>query len=133
MEQINKLINQEIDKQVQARITTFIEHISRTYDISMKVLLRDLTSALEEKNEEVQPGFVQCLGVNQSNRKRCKFGAGPTGYCKKHRDQYRPPPSPSKVCTVIEHTHTMPPLFDPNCPVCVKKDNKPKDKLLITI
>ena len=49
MEEINQLIRKEIDKQVEVKMTAFIELISKTYDISLKVLLRDL-----EKTELVE-------------------------------------------------------------------------------
>ena len=136
MEQINEIIQKEIDKQVQQKMTSFIEHISKTYDISMKVLLRDLMRSEPPSEDKNTPRGVQCMGVC-SNRKRCKFSAGPNGYCKKHSDQWKPPPpppqSPSKVCQVIKHTHTIPPLFDANCPACAKKVKTPKDNLLINI
>lgn len=136
MDQITEIIQKEIDKQVQQKMTAFIEHISRTYDISMKVLLRDLMRTDPPAPEKHSPTGVQCMGVC-ANRKRCKFSAGSNGYCKKHTDQWKPPPpqlcTPSKVCPVIKHTHTIPPLYDPNCPACVKKVNAPKDKLLINI
>ena len=136
MDQITEIIQKEIDKQVQQKMTAFIEHISKTYDISMKVLLRDLMRTDPPPPEKQSHSGVQCMGVC-ANRKRCKFSAGPNGFCKKHIDQWKPPPvqssSPTKVCQVIKHTHTIPPLHDPTCPACVKKVNAPKDKLLINI
>ena len=138
MDQITEIIQKEIDKQVQQKMTTFIEHISKTYDISMKVLLRDLLRSDPPAVDKHLPVGVQCMGVC-ANRKRCKFGAGSNGFCKKHIDQWKPPPpppqssTPNKVCPVIKHTHTIPPLYDPNCPACTKKVNAPKDKLLINI
>ena len=138
MDQITEIIQKEIDKQVQKKMTTFIEHISITYEISMKVLLRDLMKTDPLPLEKHLSTGVQCMGVC-ANHKRCKFSAGSNGYCKKHTEQWKPPPTqpklttPSKVCTVIQHTHTIPPLYDPNCPACVKKDDAPKEKLLINI
>jgi hypothetical protein len=138
MEEINAIIQKEINKQVQNKLTTFIEHVSVTYDISMKVLIRDLMKTLEtpESEKTNTPLGVQCMGVC-SNRRRCKFSAGPNGYCKKHTDQWRPPPPPPPIVStnpVVKHTHSGIRLFDPNCPACkLQKDNRPKDKLLINI
>lgn len=135
MEEINRIIKAEIDKQVQAQVTSFIEHVSRTYDISMKVLLRELSRMGETPRAET-PVAGQCLGVNASNGKRCKFSATHNGFCKKHIDQWKPPPpprSPTKVCPVIKHNHTIPPLFSENCPACAKTVNQPKENMLINI
>ena len=136
MEEINKLIQKEIEKQVQNKITTFIEHVSVTYDISMKILLRDFSRLNTCEEIAMNHKSGQCIGVNMSNGKRCKFGAGSTGYCKKHIDQWKPPPpprSPTTVCQIVKHTHTIPPLFDAKCPACAAQVNKPKENLLINI
>ena len=131
MEAINKLIEAEIEKQVQEKMTTFIEYFSRTYDVPMKVLLRDYQKAAGTPDIK----SLQCLGVNSGNKKRCKMCAGPNGYCKKHLDQYRPPvrPTSTQSVTSVKHTHTIPPLFRSDCPACIKNKNKPKENTLIDI
>lgn len=137
MEEITALVEREIEKRTQERITAFIERISVTYDISMKVLLREFSRVGVGEVIKLPEQKKQCLGVTTSSRKRCKFTAGPCGYCKKHMDQYKPPPptprSPTRVDNFVRHTHTIPPLFDKNCPACINIKNAPKDNLLINI
>ena len=137
MEEINKLIQNEIEQKVQSKITTFIEHVAVTYDISMRVLLRDFSRLNSGEEASAPPAPSKCLGVCASTKKRCKFSPGPTGYCKKHIDQWKPPPppmrTPTKVCTIIKHTHAIPTVFDPECPACARSINKRKENLLINI
>jgi len=132
MEEIKTIIKREIDRQVELKMTAFIELISQTYDISLKVLLRDLERT--DGSSEVKTSGKQCLGVCV-NRKRCKFHAGSQGFCKRHMDQWKPPPLPRRepsIVTPCEHNHTIPPLFSATCPKCIADNvNKPKGKLLI--
>lgn len=86
MEEINKLIEQEIERQVQSKLNKFIEVVSKTYGIPMNVLLRDMKGMSEEKS----PVCQQCMGSTAAG-KRCKFFATANGYCKKHHNQYKPP------------------------------------------
>jgi len=125
MDQIRELIEKEIERRVQEKLTTFIELVSNTYDISMKVLLRDLS-------RKTTTGNV-CMGVT-ANGKRCKFSATSNGFCKKHLYQFRPPPQMPKttICCTPIHNHTIPPLFSPHCPACIiSQEKRPQDKLLI--
>ena len=132
MDEIKRIIEEQIDNEVQNKMTIFIEYISNTYGISMKVLLRDFEK-MANTERTVVTSSKQCMGVNASNKKRCKFAAGPCGYCKKHLDQYKPPrpvPPPSPVSTV-KHNHPVHTLFCPDCPSCQKNKNQSKDNLLI--
>ncbi len=133
MEEIQALIEKEINRRVQEKLTTFIELVSKTYDISMKVLLRDLSKPSCGNAEPVGCGPI-CMGVT-ANDKRCKFSATTHGYCKKHLYQRKPQviTTPPVVCQrVNEHNHTIPPLFSPTCPACIKsREQTPKEKLLI--
>ena len=58
MEEIQALIEKEIDRRVQEKLTTFIELVSKTYDISMKVLLRDLSKPSSGNTEPVGCGPI---------------------------------------------------------------------------
>ncbi len=132
MEEIQALIEKEIDRRVQEKLTTFIELVSKTYDISMKVLLRDLSKPSGGNTEPVGCGPI-CMGVT-ANGKRCKFSATTHGYCKKHLYQRKPQASTAPVVCqrVNEHNHTIPPLFCSTCPACIKsREQTPKEKLLI--
>jgi len=146
MEEIQALIEKEIERRVQEKLTTFIELVSRTYDISMKVLLRDLGKKGSNSTDSVGCGDM-CMGVTAKG-KRCTFGATHQGYCKKHLYQKKPerprPPMrvqsadpvgglvPSEPGSGPKHNHTIPPLFCATCPACKHdRENKPTQKLLI--
>jgi len=137
MEEIQTLIEKEIERRVQEKLTTFIELVSKTYDISMKVLLRDLGKKASNNPEFVGCGDM-CMGVTAKG-KRCTFGATHQGYCKKHLYQKKPErPRPIRAQSeepsepVLKHNHTIPPLFCPTCPACKQdRENKPMQKLLI--
>lgn len=139
MEQINVLIQKHIDDTVHQHLTTFIEYIAETYHMSPSVLLRDFETCVKKgrKRDPSQAGVDQCLGVTAS-KKRCRFKASCNGYCSKHQAQYRPPrperPPPQPECPdTLQHTHTIPPLFRPDCPACKRDRNRPKENLLIDI
>jgi len=120
MEKITKLIEQEIQTCVNERVaeserkmTVTLEHISKTYDISLQQLLRDVSLDTPET-------VTQCLGLTKA-KKRCPHTGKHDGYCGKHKDQ-RPrvtvlKSSPSQA-VISQHTHTLPPMFLAGCPVC---------------
>lgn len=126
MDKLFKLIEREVETQVNERVadiervanermTVALEHISKTYDISLRQLMRDVS--LEEP---AQATTCRCLGLTKT-KKRCRWAGKHDGYCEKHKDQ-RPVPvlrsSPSTACITQEHTHTLPPMFLAGCPVC---------------
>ncbi len=129
------LIEQEINKQVNAKITKYIEYVSRRYDVSLKLLLQDLECidtlpVLEEKSTD-----GQCIGMRSGN-KRCKLRGQYGGYCRWHQDQKKRKSEPvmSNVCQpVLEHNHCIPPLFSADCPACQKSSSAPQKKLLIDL
>ena len=119
MEQIARLIEEEVERRVNERLTAALEKISQTYDISLRQLLRDTSST----TENTWNGKI-CHGIIKSGQK-CKRGVKDgSGYCVCHKDQ-RPiprvvvPPSrtPSQA-SLVQHTHTLPPMFLAGCPAC---------------
>jgi hypothetical protein len=120
--QIAKLIEQEVERRLEERITKVLEHISKTYDVSMKQLLRD-TSTLKVDDKT-------CLGLT-SKKTRCKLKQHQNGYCKHHQDQ-RPrqiqqSQSVSDMTTSVksQHNHPSSILWKDGCPGCKKKPVKP--------
>jgi hypothetical protein len=114
--QIAQLIEDEVEKRLAERLNKVLEHISKTYDITMKQLLRD-TSTLK-----VAPSNT-CLGLT-SKKQRCKMKShGDTGYCKHHQDQKpairRQVPSSVQLATTA-HNHAGT-LFSSDCPACQKR------------
>jgi hypothetical protein len=105
MAQIELLINEEVERRVDAQLTPFLEYISGTYDISMKQLIQDLHRA--------RPTTSSCQGVAKKGR-RCKNRAKDNGFCHMHQSQV-----PKRVEKRTEHhTHTLPPFYLKGCPVC---------------
>lgn len=104
--QIEALIEEEVQRRVDASLTPMLEYISRTYDVRLDQLMRDLGTF---NNKPICTG---CQGVAKKG-KRCKNRAKPNGFCHMHQDQVPKP----KSRTVEQHTHTDP-VFVAGCPVC---------------
>jgi len=120
MEQITRLIEEEVEKRVNERVNKMLERISQTYDISMRQLLRDLSTVVH------QSGPVTCLGLTAKNT-RCSRPGHHEGYCKIHKNQ-KPvtrvePPAQVTVVQTVAHTHTLPPLFMRGCPACERSSS----------
>ena len=124
--QIAKMIEEEVERRLEERLTKVLEHISKTYDVSMKQLLKD-TSTLKVDDKT-------CMGLT-SKKTRCKLKQHQHGYCKHHQDQ-RPrqiqqSTSVSDMSAVkSQHNHPGTILWKDGCPGCKKKPVKP---LLIDI
>lgn len=121
--QIAKLIEEEVERRLEDRLTKVLEHISKTYDVSMKQLLRD-TSTLKVDDKT-------CLGLT-SKKTRCKLKQHQNGYCKHHQDQRpRQIQSFESVAAITltemksQHTHPSTILWKEGCPACKKKASKP--------
>ena len=136
--QIQEIIDVEIQKNLNEKMTKYIEYISKRYDISLKLLLNDLEN-LENLSstypKEVSDG--KCKGIT-SRGKRCPFGAQLNGYCAKHVNQkpvHRPTVQTKVPTNSIEHTHSFSEcLFKVGCPACEKsKRVSSKENLLIDL
>lgn len=130
---ISVLLEQEVEKRMNERVTKYIDYVSKTYDVSMKLLLRDWKDIdgleVEVKREPVKAG--QCCGIN-TNEKRCAFKGKYGGYCSKHRDQ-RPVVQVIKTTNnlnKLQHNHTIPPMFSKDCPACNKKNGSSQNLLI---
>ena len=124
MDQIARLIEEEVERRVTEKLTAALEKISQTYDISLRQLLRDVSTP----GTQTWNGNV-CHGIVKSGQK-CKRGVKDgSGYCVCHKDQ-RPVPRmvvpPSRTpsqSSLVQHTHTLPPMFLAGCPVCERGKN----------
>lgn len=121
MENITKLIEDEIEKRVNERLNTILEKVSRTYDISLRQLMRDVSSM-----DDVP--CTTCKGLTAKG-KRCSRSANFEGYCHLHKKQKpvqrvivqsRAP----VVSMPLTHTHTLPPLFMAGCPACERSTSR---------
>jgi hypothetical protein len=121
-EQVRRIIQAEVTRRVEARVTQVLEVVSRQYDVSLPRLMKDY-SELEAREDE--GGKKQCLGLVGKGG-RCTRSAREDGYCKSHTKQapvaraVAAPAAPvaGPVHVAVQHTHTMPPLFLDGCPAC---------------
>lgn len=81
--QILELIEEEVTRRVNLRMTGALDVIAKTYDIPIERLVKD-TSGIE---------CNFCKGILKS-RKRCLKQPQPNGYCKFHQSQVPQPPAP---------------------------------------
>jgi hypothetical protein len=125
-QQIAQLIESEVERRVLERMTTALEKISRTFDISLQQLLRTAS----ENSTSAWNGNV-CHGLSKSSKQKCKRGVKDgSGYCSCHKDQ-KPVqrvivPSRSQLSLMAPtpvHTHSLPPMFLAGCPACERGKN----------
>ena len=135
---VTDLLNEEISKGVNAKLTKYAEFVSRRYDISLNLLLDDMRNIdiLEiPKMEHPDCDSGQCLGTKSTTGKRCKLKGKHNGYCRWHKEQ-KPQRVPSRTflaeADTVQHNHTLPPLFKAGCPACERSNtNAHTQKLLI--
>ena len=121
--QIAKMIEDEVERRLQEKLTKVLEHISKTYDVSMKQLLKD-TSTLKVADNT-------CLGLT-SKKQRCRLKQHEHGYCRIHQNQrpvQRPMQHTSSVSDMSsvksQHNHPGSILWQDGCPGCRKKPPRP--------
>ena len=124
-QQIAQLIESEVERRVLERMSTALEKISRTFDISLQQLLRTAS----ENSTSAWNGNV-CNGLSKSKH-QCKWKVKDgSGYCHLHKDQ-KPVqrlivPSRSQLSLMAPapvHTHSLPPMFLAGCPACERGKN----------
>ena len=114
-QRILQILEEEVEKRVNERLAQVIEKISQTYDISLRQLMRDV-AVIED-----QPSTV-CRGLTAKG-KQCRHIAKKDGYCYQHVRQkpvQHVTVRQSSQPTVLQHTHTLPPLYLAGCPACEK-------------
>ena len=141
LNQISEIIDEEVKKAVNEKITDYIYYISKQYDISQKLLFQDLEK-IENGNldsprvDECNVRDSQCRGVN-ANGKRCTFVGKHQGYCKKHMNQKKiqRPTIAQNTNQLIPHTHSFSEgLYKIGCPACEKfNKTSPQSNLLIEL
>ena len=110
MEEIEKLIEEEVERRVNARIEPLLQYIAEKWDISPAHVSKCVSEVSSIK-------VTTCLGRSKNTRKKCKNNAKENGYCHIHYDQAPKKKEPSKTIELI-HTHTLPPFFLKGCPAC---------------
>lgn len=122
-EAILKAIEDEITNQVNAKLSKYIERVSKRHGIPLKLLLEDVSVLKDMKDS-------QCKGVVKGGS-RCKRRGAHGGYCGWHQNQKKEPKvlPPAAVEQVVKHTHPVgKPMFLKGCPAC---DRPNSQKLLI--
>lgn len=114
MSNIQDLIEEEVDNRVNQKISVVIEHISKKWDISLALLLKDVSEIMTRETN-----VTQCLGYQKKTKKRCKNKPQQNGFCHMHQSQVPKRTSPKPNMTE-QHTHTLPPFYLKGCPVCDK-------------
>ena len=140
LQKITELVNDEIRKGVGEKLTKYAEYVASRYDISLPLLLDDMRNLdiIEipkpgDGNENTSPN--QCLGTKATGS-RCKLKGKHNGYCRWHKEQKpRRIPSRMALCEddIVQHNHTLPPLFKSGCPACEKSRTATHQNLLIEI
>lgn len=113
---ISQMIEEEVERRVNERLTKVLEYISQTYDVSMKQLMKDTAT--------IKPQTEMCLGLTAKN-KRCGNKAcrkANNGYCARHQNQ-KPQVVRTVSTTTLQNPHNHPPsqLFVKGCPGCERR------------
>lgn len=110
MEQIERLIEEEVERRVNARIQPLLQYIAEKWDISQAHVSKCVSEMTSIK-------VTTCLGVSKKTNKKCKNNAKENGYCHIHYDQ-APKKKDKPTEPELVHTHTLPPFFLKGCPAC---------------
>ena len=113
-QKIESLINDEVAR----KLAGYLTYISRTYDISLNVLVQDL-------ERSTAPTSNRCLSKTNKGT-QCTRQSKYNGYCKLHEVI---PTVSRPVISTVGHNHGIPPLYRADCPAC--NTNKVTEKLLI--
>ncbi|QIG59860.1 hypothetical protein [Dishui Lake phycodnavirus 4] len=108
MSEIEKLINEEVERRLLSRLTKYAENISIVHGIPLRLVLRDIP-----KNDI---GDTRCKGLLKSG-KRCSRNFKTDGYCLLHVHQKKSS-DPITIVSDVIHNHPFPPLFMQGCPAC---------------
>lgn len=112
--EIERLIEEEVNRRVNAKVTAIISYIASRWDISILQVSKDVARFGEVKVE-------QCLGRGKA-KNRCKNRAKENGFCHLHQSLAPKAASDTSV-NELKHTHTLPPLYLAGCPACDRIKN----------
>jgi hypothetical protein len=112
---ILEMINEEVERRLSEKIGKVLEYVSKTYDVSIKQLMKDAA--------QIQSESELCMGLTAKNKrcgnKACKKSKN--GYCSKHQKQKTLVVRTSTpVSTENVHTHDQTLFYVQGCPGCDK-------------
>ena len=129
LEEVTRLHNEELNSQLNEKLTKFAEYVSKSYDVNHRQLLRDLNNidgldVSTKKSSNGKPG--QCLGIKLDG-KRCTRKGINQGYCNLHVSQrpvIKKTPSAQKMEIEMQelpkHNHPALQRRD-DCPACMRE------------
>ena len=128
---LQKLVEEEVKKQLMK----YANVISKKHDISLKLLLQDIsiiTDLQKNESEESKNEPGQCLGVT-AKKTQCKSSGKHDGYCMRHKDQKKTRVLTNAV-TIDKNPHighTMKEcMFLAGCPACEKSRGSQQNLLI---
>jgi hypothetical protein len=112
-DEIEKLVNDEVERRIMMRMNKYAENLSLIHGIPLRLLLRDIPS-----DDECE---IICQGLLKSG-KRCTRRAKTEGFCLSHIHQKKSV-EPIQIVSEVVHNHSFPPIFKHDCPACQKTIN----------
>ena len=124
IDELEKLINDEVERRMMTRMTKYAEKISLVHGIPIRLLLRDIPTG--------DMGDTMCQGLLKSGN-RCSRKAKTDGFCMSHIHQKKSV-EPIRIVSEVVHNHSFPPMFKHDCPACQKTthDNAMRPSFLST-
>ena len=124
-----------VDDEVKKQLMKYAHVISKRHDISLKLLLQDISLTGDQpENEEVSKKAGQCLGIT-AKMTQCKTNGKHGGYCMRHQDQKKEKKKTVMTNVVVDKNphigHTMKEcLFLAGCPACEKSRGSSQNLLI---
>ena len=130
---LQKLVEEEVKKQLMK----YANVISKKHDISLKLLLQDIsiiTDLQKNESEESKNEPGQCLGVT-AKKTQCKVSGVHDGYCMRHKDQKKDKPRNIDSLPIIDKNphigHTLKEcMYLKGCPACEKSRGSQQNLLI---
>ena len=121
-----------VDDEVKKQLMKYAHIISNKHDISLKLLLQDISLV-----SEIQVGIInnsgQCLGIT-AKKTQCKTSGKNDGYCMRHITQKKEKPRITNAVTTDKNPHvghTMKEcMFLAGCPACEKARGSQQNLLI---
>ena len=122
-----------VDDEVKKQLMKYAHIISNKHDISLKLLLQDISLMSEDQTDVGPKKSGQCLGIT-AKRTQCKTSGKNDGYCMRHITQKKEKPRITNAVTTDKNPHvghTMKEcMFLAGCPACEKARGSQQNLLI---